>query len=148
GKMEGANGFGTFANGGNSVRYGNLELYLMGLIGEHELNEVQYAENPESQGFGKFTADEIITFSAAQLIAEHGSRIPSVENSQKEFNAITIVISHGKMSDSDLADISTNLENFARKSPPDGAWNGVYNFWQATQEKASLNIQLSEANLK
>ncbi|MBT8298338.1 MAG: hypothetical protein KJO52_08385, partial [Maribacter sp.] len=120
GKMEGANGFGTFANGGNSVRYGNLELYLMGLIGADELNDVQYAENPESQGYGKFTADEIITFSAAQLIAEHGSRIPSVENSQKEFNAITVVLSHGKMSDSDLADISTNLENFARKSPPDG----------------------------
>jgi len=32
GKMEGENGFGTFANGGNSVPYGNLELYLMGLM--------------------------------------------------------------------------------------------------------------------
>ena len=148
GKMEGANGFGTFANGGNSVPYGNLELYLMGLIDVDELNDVQYAENPESQGSGKFTADEIITLTPTQLIAEHGSRVPSVENSQKEFNAITVVLSHEKMSDSDLATISTNLENFARKSAPDNSWNGLYNFWQATQKKASLTIQLSAVNMK
>ncbi len=148
GKMEGDNGFGTFANGGNSVPYGNLELYLMGLIGVNELNDVQYAEKPESQGFGKFTADEIITLTPTQLIAEHGSRVPSVENSQKEFNAITVVLSHEKMSDSDLATISANLENFARNSAPDSSWNDLFNFWQATQEKASLNIQLSLLNMK
>ena len=147
GKIEGENGFGTFANGGNSVPYGNLELYLMGLIDVNELNDIQYAENPESQGSGKFTADNIITLTAAELIAEHGSRVPSVQNSQKEFNAITVVLSHEKMPDSALATISTNLENFARKSAPDSSWNG-FNFWQATQEKASLNIQLSAVNVK
>ncbi len=148
GKLEGENGFGTFANGGNSVPYGNLELYLMGLIDVDELNDVQYAENPETQGSGKFTANDIITLTSAQLVSEHGSRIPTVENSQKEFNAITVVLSHQKMSDGDLDAISANLENFARKSTPDSSWNGLFNFWQATQEKASLTIQLSEANLK
>ena len=148
GKMNGLNGFGTFANGGNSVPYGNLELYLMGLLGEDELNDIQYAENPESLGSGKFTADEIITLTSTELIAEHGSRVPSVEKSQKEFNAITVVLSHDTMSDSDLATISANLENLAREAAPDSSWNGIYNFWQATQEKASLTIQLSEVNLK
>lgn len=148
GKMEGENGFGTFANGGNSVPYGNLELYLMGLIDVNELNDIKYAENPESQGSGKFTADEIITLTPTQLVSEHGSRVPSVQNSQKEFNAITVVLSHEKMPDSALATISTNLENFARKSAPDSSWNGLFNFWQATGERASLNIQLSEGNLK
>ena len=148
GKMEGENGFGTFANGGNSVPYGNLELYLMGLIDVNELNDIQYAENPESKGSGKFTADNIITLTVAELISEHGSRVPSLQNSQKEFNAITVVLSHEKMSDSTLATISTNLENFARKSAPDSSWNGLFNFWQATGERASINIQLSEGNLK
>ncbi|MGB5497608.1 MAG: hypothetical protein WBM77_01610 [Maribacter sp.] len=148
GKMQDENGFGTFANGGNSVPYGNLELYLMGLIGEGELHDVQYAENPESQGSGKFTADQIITLTPSQLITEHGSRIPSVENSQKEFNAITVVLSYEKMPDNALATISTNLENFTRKSAPDSSWNGLFNFWQATQEKASLKIQLSAVNVK
>ncbi|EAR00781.1 hypothetical protein [Maribacter sp. HTCC2170] len=148
GKMEGENGFGTFANGGNSVPYGNLELYLMGLVGVDELKDIQYADNPESQGSGKFTADEIITRTPAQLVSEHGSRIPSVQDSQKEFTGITVILSHEKMSDSELANISTNLENFSRKSAPDGSWNGLYNFWQATQEKATLTIQLSEDNLK
>lgn len=148
GKMEGVNGFGTFANGGNSVPYGNLELYLIGLIGVNELNDVQYAENPERQGSGKFTADEIITLTPAQLIAEHGSRIPSVENSQKEFNAITVVLSHEEIADSNMATISTNLENFARNSPPDASWNGLFNFWQATQGKASLNINVLDESIK
>jgi hypothetical protein len=148
GKLEGANGFGTFANGGNSVPYGNLELYLMGLIGADELHEVQYADNPESQGFGMFTADEIITLTPAQLVAEHGNRVPTPEYAQKEFNAITVVLSHEKMSESDLTTISSNLENFARKSAPDSSWNGLYNFWQATQQKASISIQLTEENLK
>jgi len=148
GKMEGENGFGTFANGGNSVPYGNLELYLMGLIDVNELDDVQYAENPETNGSGKFTANNIITLTTAALISEHGSRVPSVQNSQKEFNAITVILSQERIPDSALANISTNLENFARKSAPDNSWNGNYNFWQATQEKASINIQLSAANVK
>ena len=114
----------------------------------NELNDIQYAENPESQGSGKFTADNIITLTVDELISEHGSRVPSVQNSQKEFNAITVVLSHEKMPDSALATISTNLENFARKSAPNSSWNGLFNFWQATQEKASLNIQLSAVNVK
>ena len=148
GKRNGQNGFGTFANGGNSLPYGNIELYIMGLIGPNELDDVQYAENPSSTGFGKFTADNIKTVTAADLIAEHGSRIPSVQNSQKEFTAITVVLSSTKMSAEAIATISTNLENFSRKAAPDGSWGGIYNFWQATQEKASLSIQLFDENMK
>lgn len=148
GKMESENGFGTFANGGNSVPYGNLELYLMGLIDVNELNDIKYAENPESQGSGKFTADDIKTLTAAELVAEHGNRVPSAQDSQKEFNAIVVVLSKEKLAEDVLATISRDLENFARKSAPDSSWNGLFNFWQATGEKATLKIQLSVVNMK
>ena len=38
-------GFGLFANGGNGVKYGNLELYLMGLIPPGEVEDIVYFED-------------------------------------------------------------------------------------------------------
>ena len=38
-------GFGLFANGGNGVKYGNFELYLMGLIQPCEVEDIVYFEN-------------------------------------------------------------------------------------------------------
>ena len=38
-------GFGLFANGGNSVKYGNFELYLMGLIQQCEVEDIVYFDN-------------------------------------------------------------------------------------------------------
>ena len=38
-------GFGLFANGGNSVKYGNFELYLMGLIQACEVEDIVYFDN-------------------------------------------------------------------------------------------------------
>ena len=38
-------GFGLFANGGNGVKYGNFELYLMGLIPLSEVEDIVYFED-------------------------------------------------------------------------------------------------------
>jgi len=38
-------GFGLFANGGNGVKYGNFELYLMGLIQPCEVEDIVYFDN-------------------------------------------------------------------------------------------------------
>ena len=38
-------GFGLYANGGNGVKYGNFELYLMGLIPPSEVEDIVYFEN-------------------------------------------------------------------------------------------------------
>ena len=38
-------GFGLFANGGNGVKYGNFELYLMGLIPPSEVEDIVYFED-------------------------------------------------------------------------------------------------------
>ena len=38
-------GFGLWANGGNGVKYGNFELYLMGLIPPSEVEDIVYFED-------------------------------------------------------------------------------------------------------
>ena len=149
GKMNGSNGFGSFANGGNSIPYGNLELYLMGLIGPDELESIQVAVNPEFvSNSGEFTADEIVTNTAANLIAENGERIPSHINSQKAFKALTVIISTKALSQEKIEAINFNLENFSRASAPDEKWGSTQNFWLATQGKASFDFVVSQESVK
>ena len=38
-------GFGLYANGGSGVKYGNFELYLMGLIQPCEVEDIVYFDN-------------------------------------------------------------------------------------------------------
>lgn len=149
GKMNGNNGFGAFANGGNSVPYGNLELYLMGLISADELESIQVAVNPEiGSSAGEFTADEITTYTPASLIAEHGARVPSHMNSEKELKALTVIISTEALSEEKISDINTDLENFSRASAPDSNWGSSNNFWLATQAKASFDFTVSQESIK
>ncbi|WP_425235778.1 hypothetical protein [Ulvibacterium sp.] len=149
GKLNGKDGFGPNANGGNSVPYSNIELYAMGLISSEELESIQVAENPErGSTFGQFTADAITTLTNADLIAQHGERIPSVQNSQKSFKALAVIISPTKISEDEIDTISRHLENFARQGTPDGYWGNTYNFWMATGERASLDIQVLDEDLK
>lgn len=147
GRLNGQDGFGTFANGGNSVKYSNVELYLMGLIGPNELESVQVAENPVAgQTFGEFTADAIITYTAEDLINANGVRVPSFSNAQTEFKALAVIISKELLDDKKKNTIHADLENFARPSAPDANWSN--NFWSATDGKASFEFEVFQDNLK
>lgn len=149
GRLNDRDGFGTFANGGNSIPYGNLELYLMGLIDANELEDVQVAVNPETgQSSGEFTADEILTYTAQSIIAENGSRLPSVTDAQKEFNAIAVIISANPLEQSKIDDIKADLENFSKQSAPDSTWGNTNNFWMATQGKASFDFTIKQETIK
>ncbi|MEP3209977.1 MAG: hypothetical protein ABJN95_12340 [Maribacter sp.] len=149
GSLNGQNGFGTFANGGNSVVYGALELYTMGLIGPDELGSIQVAVNPEwTQNAGEFTADAITTYTAQDLINEHGVRVPSVSDSQKDFKALTVVISTAEISQEQIDTISANLENFSRQGAPDGSWGSLKNFWLATQGKATFDFTVAQESIQ
>lgn len=149
GSLNGQNGFGTFANGGNSVVYGALELYTMGLIGADELGPIQVAVNPEwTQNAAEFTADAITTYTAQDLINEHGARIPSVTDSQKDFKALTVVISTTEISQEQIDAISSNLDNFSRQGAPDSSWGSLKNFWLATQGKATFDFTVASESMQ
>lgn len=149
GSVDGEVGFGTVANGGNSVPYSNLELYAMGLIGPDELESVQVAENPNSTAdFGVFTADGITTHTAADIIADNGSRVPTHENAQTSFKALVVVVSTGTVSQEKWDSLNSNLENFAKQGDPDASWGSLYNFWKATSGKATFSFEIANSNLK
>ncbi len=149
GSLNGQNGFGTFANGGNSVPYGNLELYAMGLIAADELETVQIAENPQStQEFGVFTTDNIISLTAADIVSSHGERVPSPQNAQRSFKGITIIISTESIDQEKTDRTTLDLQNFARAGEPDAYWGNTYNFWKATEGRATLTIEIASDDIK
>lgn len=149
GKLNGGAGFGTFANGGNSIVYGDLELYTMGLIESDELQPIEVAVNPEmTQTFGEFTADAFETYTVQDLIAEYGVRVPSASNSQKAFKALTVVISTETISQEKTDEVITNLDNFSRQGNPDDTWGNTKNFWLATKEKATFDFVVAQESIK
>ncbi|MCL6265921.1 hypothetical protein [Flagellimonas myxillae] len=149
GSVDGEVGFGAVANGGNSVPYANLELYAMGLIDADDLEPVIVAENPASTGeFGVFTADALTTYTAANIIAEHGNRIPSFGNAQTAFKALVVVLSTESVPQDKLDTLNANLENFAKEGDPDGSWGSLFNFWTATGGRASFSFEIVDSNLK
>ena len=149
GRLNNKDGFGANVNSGNSIIYGNLELYLMGLISADKLETIQVAINPvNGNEIGEFTADSIEMYSAESLIAEHGTRVPSVENSQKKFKALTVIISTKTISQNKINEINSDLENFSRLANPDARWGTSKNFWLATQGKASFDFKIFPKNIK
>lgn len=149
GRLNNRDGFGGNANGGNSIPYGNLELYVMGLIGPNDLETVKVAMNPvNGTARGEFTADEIQTFTAEQLIANNGVRVPSSDSSQKAFKALTVVISSEILSVSKIDEVKLNLENFSKQENPDASWGTLNNFWMATKGKATFDFEVTTQNVK
>ena len=147
GMLNGADGFGTFANGGNSIVYGNLELYLMGLIPDIELEPVKIAINPLAVGTnGLFSADSIEERSPGMMISAKGPRNPSFEVSQKAFTALAIIISKSPIDEVKSEAVNVDLENFSRQAPPD--WIGSQNFYTATQGKATFTFTVAEESIK
>ncbi len=148
GRLDGEDGFGTFANGGNTVPYGNLELYLMGLIGPEALDPIQVAENPVNiAGTGMFTASSIATITPGMFITQNGARMPATQNAQKIFKGIAVVISTTAISAEKATALQSDLDNFTVAASPVG-WGNALNFWEATQGKATFSFELTAENLK
>ena len=149
GSVDGEVGFGTVANGGNSVPYSNLELYAMGLIAPDALESITVAENPSATGeFGVFTADALTTYTAADIIAANGARVPNYQNAQTEFKALVVVLSTGPVPQATWGALNANLENFARQGDPDNSWGSLYNFWTATGGRATFSFEIVNSDLK
>jgi len=147
GRLRDQDGFGTFANGGNSLPYSNTELYVMGLIPAVELEPVRVAVNPVAgTSFGTFSADAIDEHTNGMLVSANGPRVPSFEDAQKDFKALTVVISKTAISAMQATALKTDLENFSRTAAPD--WNTSYNFHTATQGKGSFSFEVAEQTIK
>ena len=133
--------WGSFANGGNSVPYSNLELYIMGMIGADEVDyDIKIAEGFEwtddfSQGI--FNASSISTLTMDQIIADKGIREPNHLNSQKSFRAMYVVVSEVPLTREEWRVTDKFVYDFQLEGD-DG--NSAYNFWEATQGKGTMSF--------
>ena len=91
-----ADPFGLSANGGNSTKYSNFELYLMGLIPEEEVEDIIMFQGVSSDRDRwtkyEWSAEEKIIVSVEDIIKKLGPRNPSYDNSQKEFKFLTLIL--------------------------------------------------------
>ena len=96
---------GSFNTNGSQRRpLSPIELYLAGLAPPEEVPDLWVAEDGEwlldsegnrqlaPNGYPLFSASGFRTITIEEIIAEHGQRIPDVDQSQKEFRAAVILL--------------------------------------------------------
>ena len=147
--------FGTVANGGNSLPYSPIELYLAGLIPPDDVPDLWVAEDGEwlvengervlsDEGWPIFTATTIRTITIDDIVAEHGERVPDWTVSQKDFQAAAVLL----VDDDHLAtpaqiqEVSDHVSWFSHPGNDDSS---LYNYYEATGGRAFITMDgLSE----
>ena len=133
--------FGAFANGGNSVPYNELELYLMGMTPVNSVNQFDLFSDitsfVPSQSKYNFTANSKVTYGPNELESLLGVRSPSSLESQKEFDLLVIVLTDNPLTDSQWKTINDAADWFSFKGNDEYS---SYNFWEATNGIGSINI--------
>jgi hypothetical protein len=140
--------FGVNANGGNSLPYAPLELYLMGLIPADSVPPFVRAAGGAwvDRSVGTFAADELLEISMDDLIEQHGERSPAWPDTQREFRALYIVVSAEPLTDEDRARVSEDVRLFSLEGP--NGLEGRHNFWEATGGRATLHMSGLRALLR
>jgi uncharacterized delta-60 repeat protein len=146
-QTPGYNSWFANANGGNSLGYAPLELYLMGLAPAAEVPVTRVA-----QGFawidsatGKFSATGFDDWSVARINAQLGAKVPNYATSQKQFSALFVVLTPARLHPGRLADLDQAIRLFGLPGD-DGAAN--FNFWEATKGRGSLQVDAAATALK
>jgi hypothetical protein len=129
-------------------RYGELELYLMGLLPPDSVTPIEVAigARPVPGRGAAFRAERIDTITIGQIVAEHGERVPSWRTSQRAFRGVFVIVSFLALPPAELARASELARTFAlagtdRATP-------VPNFWEATGGRASLQLDELAATLR
>lgn len=143
------NSFNQIANGGNSIKYSELELYLMGFLPITDVqpfdvfsNITEYNENG-----GTITIRGTKTsFNQTTLLQNYGGpRIPSAATAQKDFKALVIVLTPTDLTTNQWNIVDQQAERFSRIGSDD--LPNRNNFWEATRGLGTLNVDLSNSVL-
>ncbi len=149
--------FGPVANGGSSVPYSPIELYLAAFLPLEEVPDLTIAEDGQwllresgaiagtEKGHPIFTASRLTVYTAEDLVAEYGERVPAYPNTQRNFRAAAILLI-----DEDHPAVRRNLDRLSEDvswfsedshgggSLPDG--RRLYNFFGATGGRATIGM--------
>lgn len=132
--------FSFTANGGNGVKYSDLELYIMGLIGPDKVPDIWIGSGEKSikrqrgeNGFTEFSVESYRMISIDDIIEKYGPRVPSAAESQKVFKMLPVLA--GTEPRADSAQFLGDAYDFTY---PGDNHRELYNFYEATSGKASM----------
>ncbi len=146
--------FGQYANGGNSVPYNDLELYLMGMIPLSQVQPFTLFNAIDSSRIIKEGTDYYYIFSSQQKTIYNstsletllGQRVPDYTASQKNFNILFVVVSNSSLTTEEYAQYDVAIESFCRTASDELSY--TYNFWEATRGLATLTAEHIDLSLK
>jgi hypothetical protein len=122
--------------------YCPLELYMMGLIPPEEVPPIHILHSPDTNDLEHITAASYETITIEDIItAEGGERIPSVAESQKDFNLAFIVTQDIPYNDAAYAFFSLMSYELTSKDGPESHVSLAPFYW-ATGGRASLETRL------
>jgi hypothetical protein len=135
--------FGGFANGGNSVPYNEMELYLMGMIPASQVSNFDVFKNITSQidnnnNTYSFDASDRETFTPTSIVNQLGQRVPNSTTSQKEFKALAVVLTDSPLTAQEWNQIDDDIYQFSKVGPDDQST--IYNFWEATNQLGTIDF--------
>ncbi|MCA8837339.1 MAG: hypothetical protein K8963_05755 [Proteobacteria bacterium] len=150
--------FGLVANGGNSVPYNELELYLMGFIPATQVQpfdvftgisgavrDVSRVATGGKAIIG-FNATKREQWTIERIVAEHGARLPSAAESQKDFTMLVVLVSAGVPTDEQFDTADEGAENIGRNQ--DDGNPRYYSFWEATGGRGTMRTNELRQALK
>ena len=132
--------FGVNSNGGNSVPYSPIELYLAGFIPPEEVPDLLVAEDAEPLEYPMFSASGFTTYTIEDIIAEHGPRVPDSSQAQHDFRAAAILLideNHPAIRRV-LESVSAEVSRFSYPGVDDD--DSGYNFYEATGGKGTMTM--------
>lgn len=155
-KLYSAKMYGWNANGGNSLPYNDVELYLMGMLEKDQVKDIviptpyglslvpKVKEDPTfindiyQRGRRYFLAQEMVRKSWSEVLSDHNipDRKPDASQSQKHFRVLTVLLDT-QMPESFTVDIlSAQVRSLAYKGNDGKPRN--YNFYEATRGAGTL----------
>lgn len=142
---------GEGSNGGSPAdtrSFSTMELYLAGFIPPEEVPPIKMPVNVDCKSIAQdlaaqtisFAADDVITRTIDDVIAEHGPRIPAAADSQKDFNMAWLVPINRRPTQTEAGFMQYRAEYIARRQAGDMPFR--LTFWEAAGGRATLNTQL------
>jgi hypothetical protein len=136
------------ANGGNSIPYGDLELYLMGMRPAAGTGDFITATGAAwvdiNQGI--FSATAIQRRTIDELVAQRGPRSPAYPASPRTFRVLTVVITANELTDAQFNSVDTSVDLFGRPASDGDARR--FNFWEATGGEGRLQMENVDLELR
>lgn len=150
--------FGLAANGGNSVAFSPLELFLMGMIPASEVPAVRVAKDAQWVDVSKgiFSASGFDTYTAEQ-IASMAVNPPSTSKTRKALRAAVVVLTNkDSLAVADVSLLNQAVAQFTYKGPNGdvpaptgvGVYRGIKNYWEATGGRATLTADNLSRSLR